>query len=1522
MIVNLMKPTRMFSLTLPDKVNGQYWLTDIDDNGHLRELVSIEGIKGQWVAKSNKTVAIMNPDRSIEKNTILNPLDFFGLKIKNSNERVLLFTESMDRGRQSFRKLIVRKPDSFHIGRTDDNDICYANKFVSGKHAVLSYDGENWTVADSNSVNGTFVNGRRIQTETLHPGDLIYIMGLRIAVGHGFLAVNDPEGKVRINANCLSAFPPQSVQEREYETEISGGESFFRSPRFHREIEPAVITIDPPPQLQKQETVPMALMLGPSLTKGMTSASTGILSVANVINNGGNISQALPTLIMSGGMLLGTILWPILTKKYEKKSRILAEKRRQEKYLAYLDEVRDTIRRKCKEQSDILNENIADPADCAKRIVERRTDLWNRSPQHNDFLTLRLGVGDLPLAAEVQCGEKHFSMDDDSLQDAMLTLSAEPKKLSGVPVSISMTQNVSVGIYGQYSQTRALLRSLLLQMLALHSYDELKVVMILSEEESDDWGAIRFAPHAWNRDKTVRFFASNESEVKELSVYLEKDVISRMVDDEKDKNTFSPYYVVIVTNKELADKCGAVQALLSSKGRCGASVIFVEEQLRSLPRETEMVVHINGNESRIFDRNDTSGTFLSFAPDDTHDIDLEKVAACVANISVDTGEESITLPDMVTFLEMFRVGKVEHLNSLARWHENNPTITLQTPVGVNTSGELFWLDLHEKYHGPHGLVAGMTGSGKSEFIITFILSLAVNYHPDEVSFILIDYKGGGLAGAFEDADRGIRLPHLAGTITNLDGAAIKRSLISIQSELRRRQAIFNDARKAANEGTMDIYKYQQLYREGIVKQPVPHLFIISDEFAELKAQQPEFMEQLISAARIGRSLGVHLILATQKPNGVVDDQIWSNSKFRVCLKVQEKADSQDMIKCSDAAELVQTGRFYLQVGFNELFALGQSAWCGAEYQPSDEVLKPVDNSIQVVDHIGRVLLNVKPGKKRNATGEKIKQIVAIVKYLSNLAVEERISPHQLWLDPIPAKIVVRDLERKYRTTDTGLTLCPVIGEYDDPYNQRQNVLTVPLSADGNCLVYGAAGSGKTTFVTTLCYTLIKNHTPGELNLYIMDYGTETLRVFDGAPHVGGVVVASEEEKTVNLMKMLHGEIERRKTLFSQYGGDLHSYCRLSGQTLPNIVVVINNISGFTEQYEELQDSFAILSREGIKYGVFFVVTASSTNAVRYRISQNFKTVLTMQLNDAAEYSTIVGRTEGLIPSKFEGRGLIRMDNVYEFQTAICVNVEDQYGYLRDFVAEEAKKYDSWAKRIPVLPEVVKYRDVQEFAGNLNRVPVGIDKQSLSIAAMDLSDKLVTPVAAQSLMDAAPFAEEWQRVLEKLQNVTILDMEGIAAPKESAYTVDYELLAQELFADMVRRNNTFKDANMDMDALEDFEEKMYVIIGFNRFMERLSEDGRDKMKVLLERGEAFYKIRFILVDSAAHFGAYNYEGWYKRHISGADGLWIGDGVTDQYLLKVNKLSSDLYQELGTEYGYLFKRGRMTQVKLLNAMEEEA
>ena len=219
-------------------------------------------------------------------------------------------------------------------------------------------------------------------------------------------------------------------------------------------------------------------------------------------------------------------------------------------------------------------------------------------------------------------------------------------------------------------------------------------------------------------------------------------------------------------------------------------------------------------------------------------------------LRLDVPGQRTALPSSLGFLEMFEAGNVSQLNIASRWAGADASRTLQAPVGVDAQGEPAVLNLHERVHGPHGLIAGTTGSGKSEFIITYVLSLAVCYPPDQVAFVLIDYKGGGLAGAF-DNDR-FRLPHLAGTITNLDGAAISRSLVSIKSELKRRQAVLAAAREKTGEATMDIYKYISYYLRGALTEPLPHLFLIADEFAELKDQQPEFMDELMSAARIGR----------------------------------------------------------------------------------------------------------------------------------------------------------------------------------------------------------------------------------------------------------------------------------------------------------------------------------------------------------------------------------------------------------------------------------------------------------------------------------------------------------------------------------------------------------------------------------------------------------------------------------------------------------------------------------------------
>ena len=429
MIVNLIKSNSLISLNLPKRINGQYWITDVDAKGNSRKLISVEAINGKWVIKNNKHIKIHNPYSPDEEYAELSPLSLYRITFTQSSEPAIVFAESEDEFSFLFSKFTIEKGTSLSVGRTQDNSICCANKFISQNHAVISYEGNYWKVTDCNSANGTFVNGKRISVPELRLsfGDMIYIMGLRIIVGNGFFAINNPGKSVTLRSEGLKKIVPQTFSKKSL-SKSAEKKYFLRAPRFHREVEQVEIKVDEPPQLEKPDSVPLAFMIGPSMTMGIASLSTGIITLNNVLTTGGKITTAIPTLMMSISMLLGCVLWPILTKRHEKKQKIAAERKRQEKYLLYLNEIRDEIKKCSKEQSEILDENIVSPDECGERIAKKLPSLWERANGQNDFLNLRLGTGQIPLDLKLQISEKKFTMEDDSLQTAMLALNSESEK--------------------------------------------------------------------------------------------------------------------------------------------------------------------------------------------------------------------------------------------------------------------------------------------------------------------------------------------------------------------------------------------------------------------------------------------------------------------------------------------------------------------------------------------------------------------------------------------------------------------------------------------------------------------------------------------------------------------------------------------------------------------------------------------------------------------------------------------------------------------------------------------------------------------------------------------------------------------------------------------------------------------------------------------------------------------------------------------------------------------------------------
>ena len=610
-------------------------------------------------------------------------------------------------------------------------------------------------------------------------------------------------------------------------------------------------------------------------------------------------------------MLIGMMVMPMINRKMDKNKKKRQEIERQTKYGQYINEKIAEIDEEMEKQRGILLHNYVSANECTKIILNKDNRLWEREIEDFDFLTVRLGIGEVPLKAEISYPEEKFMMEEDELREIANVVAVKSKTLIGAPITFNFAEkNISAIVSNDETKIDNLIKNIIVQLITFHNYEDLNLVFLLEEDKKKKWEYVKTIPHVWNSSKEIRFFADNYDDMEKVSIYLEEELKQRLIEKEENKDldykAVKPYYLIITDNYKKIEKLRIIKEILKQTENLGFGIICTTNDIFQLPKETKAFINLNESEGQIIEKELTSSNQIKFVFNSPNIIQFDKICYMLSNIPIRcvASKKESSLPSSYSFLEMYDAGLIEQLNILERWKKNDTTLSLRAPIGVDDGGKNIYLDVHEKFHGPHGLVAGSTGSGKSEFIITYILSLAVNYHPYDVAFILIDYKGGGLAGAFQKNN--IRLPHLVGTITNIDVAGLNRSLASIQSELKRRQVKFNMARNMTDEGTIDISKYQKLYHDGIVKEPIPHLFIICDEFAELKQQQPDFMEELISVSRIGRSLGVHLILATQKPAGIVNEQIRSNSRFAICLKVQNKEDSRDMIGKNDAAYLKRT----------------------------------------------------------------------------------------------------------------------------------------------------------------------------------------------------------------------------------------------------------------------------------------------------------------------------------------------------------------------------------------------------------------------------------------------------------------------------------------------------------------------------------------------------------------------------------------------------------------------------------------
>lgn len=1520
MLVTLIGKNILYKIKLPNKQTGNYWITD--DDG--KKILNIIGKNNEWQIYSNDQIKILDPRaiRSFNVSKVAKDVVniISGVRLKensiyylsiSSNPNMLYILLCEPIYQRNFIQIKTQNFQEITIGKSLNCDIIYNNSLINDKQAKIFYSNGKLMLENYDTNYGIFLNDTSVSNKVklLFNGDIIFIMGLRIVViGNNFFITN-PFNRVSYNQRKFELVKKQQkvvepTGTPEEDVKLFSEKDFFaRAPRITSGIEREKIKIEAPPQKQEKDEKPLIYTIGPSLAMGLVMLISMSSAISGVSNGTASVKSTVTSALMTVAMLISMILFPILNNKYEKRKKKKKEETRQKKYKEYINKKINQIDDVMIKQKNILFDKYLSAEECAQIILNKDSRLWERKTEDEDFLTIRVGLGDLPIEADIEYPNKEFSMEDDNLIELINSVAKKSKVIKNVPITASLaSKNIAAAIIENDERTtEKFAQNLIMQLVALHSYADLKLVFLLKKEKNVRWEHMKTLPHIWDEQKEIRFWADEYDDMKDISRYLEIELNNRRkYEDKFDYRSFAPYYLIITDDYKTIENLKIVTEILNAKRNLGFGLFCITDNMLHLPNECQLFININGHNGSLFENQITATTKKEFYFDTSFTFFFENIGQRLSNIPIRVNTASkFSLPETYTFLEMYDAGRIEQLNILQRWMTNDSTKSLQAPIGIDTNGMQIVLDIHEKAHGPHGLIAGSTGSGKSEFIITYILSLAVNYHPNDVSMILIDYKGGGLAGAFQKGN--VKLPHIVGTITNIDKVGLQRSLVSIQSELRRRQIKFNQAREKTDEGTIDIYKYQKLFHDGVVKEPIPHLLIICDEFAELKQQQPDFMDELISVARIGRSLGVHLILATQKPAGVVNDQIRSNSKFGICLKVQDRQDSIDVIKRPDAAELKRAGQFYIQVGNNEYFALGQSAWAGASYEPSDIIKKNVDNSMKFVSNIGSVIKKI-DDTKRAPVKKDGEQLTNIVKYIYELGKNENIHLKPLWLENIPEIIMLDKTKEKYKIEKKENEVIPVIGEYDDPYNQRQGPVELDFKKQGNIIVYGNAESGKETLISTMVYDIITTYTVREAQMYLLDFGSEALKIFKDAPHVGDVVLSTDAEKINRLFEMIQREMKRRTEVLSNYGGDIKLYIKDTGIPMPQIIVVINNYEGFVENYGEKYDDILLtLCREGIKYGIIFVLTASAYNSVRYRLSQNFRQKIALQLNNEDDFLNIIEGVKKKRPAHVFGRGLIKYSDVYEFQTARICEPERWNSFVKDEIKKLNSEYTERAVSIPVLPNQIKVEDVRELVTQLDKLPIGIYKASLGLATYDFKNNLVNIISAKNVDVVAEYITHLYEEFNLLEDVevTVFDSEGIVQETRKNLKLDYQNYSLKI------QNNLKKNKH-----------NICIIIGIDKFLTNIGTSILPDLK----KAEELKNYTFIVVDSVFKLKNHEYDDWYKAYITKDTGIWVGNGISDQYILRLNSSNRNLVNNCGDSFGYLVKQEEAMLIKLIGMKDD--
>ena len=1334
--------------------------------------------------------------------------------------------------------LSVNKLNEISIGRSVKNDICLKGSLVSSRHAVIRKNKDSkWIIKDRQSRNGVFVDGKLITSgiAELHENAEIFIGGFIFEFANCTLKFKNTPGDVIFSENLVFANATGFTLKKPYP-------SFYRSPRIRRTAVTSEVEILSPPSTGSKPSVSwLSILLPPCLM------ITVMLLVSSFTRNVNTLFYTLPMSSVS-------IIMAVINYKSQNKKWLQIQELAAKKYHDHLHEKETEIAEAETEYMSLLssvNPGILECVSIAKNMNRR---LWERVVTDSDFLNIRLGIGEVLSNVNIKIPKEQLVIEENPFLKEAAKVKARHEILSGIPVCHSFLDSPITGLEGNRESVIKITWSILINIATHHSYEDVKIVCVYPENEKEQWEWLRWLPHVWNDERTKRFMSctlednrqnkkgqdkSARAMLRELSETL-KIRQRESSGDRRNNIPETPFYFLVFADKKLVESSG--EQFLPESSTLGFAVLYAYGDIRTLPKECNAIIDCGDFEKgvkasvQMTFENETGKIFIPDGMNISLNI-ADKFARSLAPVRVHSSGRSGLLPSKALLFEGLGVRTVEELNILRRWKDSRSYTSLAVPIGLKGNGDMFYFDVHESAMGPHGVVAGTSGSGKSEMLTAWLLSLTLHFSPKDLNILLIEFKGNDLSNILSV------LPHVAGVVNNLQGAnVIERSLISLAAENERRQKIFASLTDLATKSLPAYQEYQKKHPEQDIE-ALPFLIVVLDEFAEFKKQFPEQVDKFVQIARVGRSTGLYMVLSTQSPSGIVPPQIESNVKFSICLRTANTGESKELIGTTDAFFISRPGRAYVKVG-DSVYEQIQTFFSKVSYNPNRNE-KELTSDINLVEIDGERINPQVYDRTVKASDDVKTEGQVLVSQIIEVTEKNGFSRAKpVWTELLPEFLTLTELDEKYEITrafsdntwkecNSGMKFA--IGLSDIPQQQRQEPFILDFMATGHQILFGAPSSGKTTFLQTSVISAALSYTPEQLQFLIFDLGSGSMRTFEDLPHTLIVGHAKKTEKLEEAKDYLLNELDRRNSLLeAQRVSTFTAYNnKISGKKLPIIIVVIDNVTILNSQFSEIMDVIIKTANEGGGLGIYLLI--SCVGSSMFKLDNYIKSKHALELTDITEYRSLVGAASKQAPGHFKGRGFTQ--GPIEFQTAMC-----DENYLNEICIAMR---NAWSGENASLEEA-ENRDI--IADELNfddeGFQIGVNKtskQTVNFTFSDFSTCIISGTTEEFRNNVLnliinAFVRETDTkiyVYEKEEKIDSLSLSCVTVHEIS----EADSLISELADEFDRRSNDIEETN--------YQRIIFCIKDFVDFYRGISQESADILEVITRSGADFNMCIYII-----------------------------------------------------------------------------